>query len=33
VSKIIDYAQGYAVIGKAAKEYKWELGCGAIALI
>ncbi|WP_139345363.1 decarboxylating NADP(+)-dependent phosphogluconate dehydrogenase, partial [Pseudocolwellia agarivorans] len=32
-SKIVSYAQGYAVMREAAKEYKWELDCGAIALM
>jgi 6-phosphogluconate dehydrogenase len=32
-SKIVSYAQGYAVMREAAKEYNWELDCGAIALM
>lgn len=32
-SKIVSYAQGYCVMREAAKEYKWELDCGAIALM
>ena len=30
-SKIVSYAQGYALMKEAAKEYKWELNYGEIA--
>ncbi len=30
-SKIISYAQGYALMKEAAKEYKWDLNYGGIA--
>ncbi|WP_010416288.1 decarboxylating NADP(+)-dependent phosphogluconate dehydrogenase [Anaerophaga thermohalophila] len=32
-SKIISYAQGYALMGAAAKEYGWNLNYGGIALM
>lgn len=32
-SKIISYAQGYALLHKAAKTYQWDLDHGAIALM
>ena len=32
-SKICSYAQGYALIAEAAKEYKWDLNFGEIALL
>jgi 6-phosphogluconate dehydrogenase len=32
-SKIISYAQGYALLRAAAAEYKWDLNYGSIALI
>lgn len=32
-SKIISYAQGFMLISQAAKEYKWKLNYGAIALM
>ncbi|MCG8309131.1 MAG: decarboxylating NADP(+)-dependent phosphogluconate dehydrogenase [Cytophagales bacterium] len=32
-SKIVSYAQGYALMGEAAKEYGWNLNYGGIALM
>jgi 6-phosphogluconate dehydrogenase len=32
-SKIVSYAQGYALMKEAAKEYKWNLNYGGIALM
>ena len=32
-SKIVSYAQGYALMKAAAKEYKWDLNYGGIALM
>jgi 6-phosphogluconate dehydrogenase len=32
-SKIVSYAQGYALMREAAKEYKWNLNYGGIALM
>jgi len=32
-SKIVSYAQGYVLMGQAAKEFKWELNYGGIALM
>jgi 6-phosphogluconate dehydrogenase len=32
-AKIISYAQGYDLMGEAAKEYKWKLNNGGIALM
>ena len=32
-SKIISYAQGFALIGQACKTYGWEIDCGQVALI
>jgi len=32
-SKIISYAQGYMLLSAAAKEYKWNLNLGGIALM
>jgi 6-phosphogluconate dehydrogenase len=32
-SKIVSYAQGYALMGAAAKEYGWKLNYGGIALM
>lgn len=32
-SKIVSYAQGYALLKEAAKEYNWNLNYGAIALM
>jgi 6-phosphogluconate dehydrogenase len=32
-SKIVSYAQGYALMKSAAEEYKWELNYGGIALM
>jgi 6-phosphogluconate dehydrogenase len=32
-SKIVSYAQGYALMRAAAEEYKWELNYGGIALM
>jgi len=32
-SKIISYAQGFMLLEEAAKEYKWNLNYGAIALV
>jgi len=32
-SKIVSYAQGYTLMMNAAKEYKWNLNLGAIALM
>ena len=32
-SKIVSYAQGYALMGEAAKEYGWDLNYGGIALM
>jgi 6-phosphogluconate dehydrogenase len=32
-SKIISYAQGFALLHEAAKEYKWNLNYGGIALL
>jgi 6-phosphogluconate dehydrogenase len=32
-AKIISYAQGYDLMMEAAKEYKWNLNCGGIALM
>jgi 6-phosphogluconate dehydrogenase len=32
-SKIVSYAQGYALMQAAAKEYKWKLNYGGIALM
>jgi 6-phosphogluconate dehydrogenase len=32
-SKIVSYAQGYALMKAAAEEYKWELNYGGIALM
>lgn len=32
-SKIVSYAQGFALMREAAKEYNWELDYGAIALM
>jgi 6-phosphogluconate dehydrogenase len=32
-SKIVSYAQGYALMEAAAKEYKWKLNYGGIALM
>jgi 6-phosphogluconate dehydrogenase len=32
-SKICSYAQGFALMGQAAKEYDWKLNFGAIAMI
>lgn len=32
-SKIVSYAQGYMLLGAAAKEYGWRLNYGAIALM
>jgi 6-phosphogluconate dehydrogenase len=32
-SKIVSYAQGYMLMREAAKEYKWKLNNGAIALM
>ena len=32
-SKIVSYAQGYALMSEAAKEYNWELNYGGIALM
>ena len=32
-SKIVSYAQGYALMSEAAKEYGWELNYGGIALM
>jgi 6-phosphogluconate dehydrogenase len=32
-SKIVSYAQGYALMQAAAEEYKWELNYGGIALM
>jgi len=32
-SKIVSYAQGYVLMNQAAKEYKWELNYGGIALM
>ncbi|RUY14797.1 NADP-dependent phosphogluconate dehydrogenase, partial [Mesorhizobium sp. M7A.F.Ca.CA.001.13.2.1] len=32
-SKIISYAQGYMLMRAAAKEYKWDLNYGGIALM
>ena len=32
-AKIISYAQGYDLMGEAAKEYKWNLNNGGIALM
>ncbi|MBL8025219.1 MAG: decarboxylating NADP(+)-dependent phosphogluconate dehydrogenase, partial [Fibrobacteres bacterium] len=32
-SKIISYAQGFMLLQEAAKEYKWDLNYGAIALM
>jgi len=32
-SKIVSYAQGYTLIQAAAKEYKWHLNLGSIALM
>jgi 6-phosphogluconate dehydrogenase len=32
-SKIVSYAQGYVLMSQAAKEFKWQLNYGAIALM
>ncbi|WJG10729.1 decarboxylating NADP(+)-dependent phosphogluconate dehydrogenase [Aliiglaciecola sp. LCG003] len=32
-SKIVSYAQGFAVMQQAAKEYKWQLDYGSIAMM
>lgn len=32
-AKIVSYAQGYTLLSEAAKEYKWNLNYGGIALI
>ncbi|MEZ5070908.1 MAG: decarboxylating NADP(+)-dependent phosphogluconate dehydrogenase [Bacteroidales bacterium] len=32
-AKIVSYAQGYTLMREAAKEYKWDLDYGAIALL
>jgi 6-phosphogluconate dehydrogenase len=32
-SKIVSYAQGYMLLREAAKEYKWNLNYGGIALV
>ena len=32
-SKIVSYAQGYALMRSAAAEYKWDLNYGGIALM
>ena len=32
-SKIVSYAQGYALMAKASKEYGWDLDFGSIALL
>ena len=32
-AKLISYAQGYALLREAAKEYKWDLNYGSIALL
>ncbi len=32
-SKIVSYAQGYALMKAAATEYKWDLNYGGIALM
>lgn len=32
-AKIVSYAQGYALMREAAKEYKWDLNYGGIALL
>lgn len=32
-SKIVSYAQGYALLGMAAATYNWDLDFGALALI
>ncbi len=32
-SKIVSYAQGYALMKAAADEYKWKLNYGGIALM
>jgi 6-phosphogluconate dehydrogenase len=32
-SKIISYAQGFMLLAEAAKEYKWELNYGSIAMM
>ena len=32
-SKIVSYAQGFQLMQAVAKEYDWDLNCGAIALI
>jgi 6-phosphogluconate dehydrogenase len=32
-SKIVSYAQGYVLMAQAAKEFKWELNYGGIALM
>jgi 6-phosphogluconate dehydrogenase len=32
-SKIVSYAQGFMLLREAAKEYKWELNYGAIAMV
>ena len=32
-SKIVSYAQGYQLMRAAAKEYKWNLNNGSIALM
>ncbi|MEP4888834.1 MAG: decarboxylating NADP(+)-dependent phosphogluconate dehydrogenase [Aliiglaciecola sp.] len=32
-SKIVSYAQGFAVLQEAAKEYKWDLDYGSIAMM
>eukprot|EP01090_Pellita_catalonica_P008715 TRINITY_DN19797_c0_g1_i1.p1 TRINITY_DN19797_c0_g1~~TRINITY_DN19797_c0_g1_i1.p1 ORF type:complete len:492 (-),score=91.57 TRINITY_DN19797_c0_g1_i1:74-1519(-) len=32
-SKLVSYAQGFTLIREAAKEYKWELNYGSIALM
>ena len=32
-SKMISYAQGYMLLREAAKEYKWNLNFGGIALM
>jgi 6-phosphogluconate dehydrogenase len=33
VSKIVSYAQGFALLREAAREYKWDLSYGGIALL
>ncbi len=32
-SKLVSYAQGYALLKEAAREYKWDLNYGSIALL